>query len=385
MAVLLYAAMRLALAVGLLLPIAACDCGGRRQDAATVAPDKPVERPGDRFRAALGVARRHELKRDFAAAIASYREALAIWPASPRVLDSIAKAELAAGDAAAARRSIDQAAAIAVDNKTRALIAWTDGEVAKAEGDPVRAARALRRSHDLLPRTETRTALGKQLERPTLGSLSPLPLDGPYADLPAACAALRPTSPATDWACDPDKGAELGGPNKVDPVTGPFRSAWIFEAGSAARPDCVLALKVDEKWWTLELAPGCRGEGITVRSNHLAVTVPAGGGQPTLYVEQAVTAHWKEIAHDGAEAEVDDADVFVVRCGVGPSRRPSCTPHIPRASKRTMIRDGATDVHEPALAYSIGEGDAVVLASEEPRRLEGTVRDLLGVHPMEWP
>src|SRR5690606_39507933 len=77
----------------------------------------------------------------------------------------------------------------------------------------------------------------------------------------------RHTSFSRDWSSDVCS-SDL---NKLEPVSGPFAEARIFEVGTPLRSDCVLAVRLGKRWWTLDLRPGCRGPGVTFASKDLAV------------------------------------------------------------------------------------------------------------------
>jgi hypothetical protein len=368
-----------------LLP--ACNSCGKKERGGEgepkTAPTAAADSPGARYRAVLGRARSHEVRGEFSEAAAAYREALTLSPGAPRALDALARALLGAGDLPAALAAATEATERAVDARSAAMAHFTRYRVLSKQGDVAEARRALRRSHDLLPRGETVKALEGEADLDKIDLLTPLPVEGPLA-LADLCKGRAPDPAPAGWTCDPDQGRDDVGINKLDPVTGPFAEARLFEVGTPARSDCLLAMRTDAQWWVLDLLPGCRSATTSIQSKDLAIAQPQTGGPPHLVSEIEVTARWSEISPDGLDSEVEDIDRFTVLCSVGPSKVPTCTPHIPLSSRRTVSKGGTTTSHEFNVDIGFGETGGLKLAYDDPQSLDKAVRELLGVHLLDW-
>jgi hypothetical protein len=347
--------------------------------AAPAAPAKDT--PGARYREAVARARGHEVRAEWQPAAAAYREALAIVPGSPRALDALAHSLLGAGDLPGALAAAEEAIAHAADTRTLATAYLGRARVLVAMGDEAGAARDARRTHDLFPRGESRALLEQVGSKPA-GYFSPLPAEGPFADLAALCKQRTPPPPPPGWVCDADKGSDIG-VNKVEPVDGPFAEARLFEAGTPERSDCVLAMRTGKTWWAHELRVGCRAAGVTLVSKDLAVAKP-NNEPPHLLVRSEVTARWTQVDSDGAELAFEDLDAAITMCGVGPSKAPSCTPAVPIGSRRTTRKDGGAP-ETAEFKLDIGWGTSgLTIGSKEPGKLDRAHRELLGVHPIRW-
>ncbi len=352
----------------------------------------------DRVRSAVAEGRRLHGAEDYAGAIESFEQALALLPDDARTLSELGWAQIFAGRLEAAESSLHRAeAGVGDDDRLRASILYNLGRVAEARGDEAVAIEAYQRSLRLRPHPATyrhlsglaggtRYAFGPAVRR----------LQGPYARLGELCqeerrltAGQRNESEGETFGCLLDAAKGLGGDAVEVPRARGLDAPWTGLRFVEVRPNPFTArfhaaLRTEAGWFVLpEVAAVSRGvAGTTERVTRLvARTEPlfeSKGPQVVLEVE----TRW--VAQDGGGRELESETHRVeFLCGLGPSGMPSCTGALPRATQaRRREAGGARQTRWAVERQSRPEG--VIVLSGDVATLDEPAAALLGEHEVEF-
>jgi tetratricopeptide (TPR) repeat protein len=369
-------------------------CGGRdglraprpvdeaRGTAAPAASAPPARVDEAAYRAALRQGRALSEKRDYRAAMAAFEQALQHQPGAGEALSELGWAAFRAGELDRAVAATRQAmAALVTDNAAHAAALYNLGRIFEARGDAAAAVIAYRRSLRLRPHHAVEERLVKLASSSGMSVYEaslPYPLQvrmlrGPYASIKAYCKELERSASDDGATCDVnyDSASGLtGGPHRIAGPPAPYDAVEIF-ASEELDGYCNLAISVAGKWYIDERTLECFSEraraSIEVTARELAVRDVMPGGHPEIALRVEVVAETDpEALEEEPEVIERTATTYQVYCGVGESRRPTCTGAIAVArteseKKPSGKRFRVTAQHE--LTLRAGAAELVV----EPR------------------
>lgn len=278
-------------------------------------------------------------KTDLAAAIAAFTQARQLAPEDPDILSELGLAQLLAGDFDLALDTTSAALRAALTPAQTAGPAYNLGRIEEAAGHTDQAVTAYELAVAARPSPEVKRRLDAL--KAALGQGQPQPLAGPFASLPALCAALQKTQHVADekdgscgaepceYACPlPDLGRLTAGlpppldevrvfwsrlrSRPKDPDAGPAPEQWSGE------PRCGFvnaAVRLGKQWYVApSLDSFCRSSDRQggVKLTRIAIEPVGAGRLIALHLDST-----QDYRSGGAEL------ASLTLLGVGPSKKPS--------------------------------------------------------------
>jgi Flp pilus assembly protein TadD len=316
---------------------------------------EPIASPPGRdeaaYRAALVEGRRLHHKKEYAAAVKAFDQALVAAPDDARALFELGWSAMFAGDLARAESVTRRVLAESHDADIRGGAFYNLGRILERRGLVADALASYhqslveRRNATVTERLEKLQAAAAHVE----DSLRAQPLAGPYPTLAAYCSAHVPAE-TSRFVCDAasDELGEYEGPPAIVTPSAPYEEVRIFvtasplfDSGEVGSGEVFyhLALRTKAGWFVSdELAtvynPGAFGISASIETSAFAERQVIPGGAPEIVLRFAVSVRDSNMA--GAEANFTNSTAELV-CGIGASGAPSCTRPLEIAS------DGGVD------------------------------------------
>lgn len=339
--------------------------GAGQPAAAETAPKVAAKLSADeqaRLRSLRDEARAAAKKNDHAAAAAATERALALQPGDDRLLSELGWQRFLAKDLVRAEAATRQA--IAVGGRARPASLYNLGRILEEKGDKPAAAKAYQESLALRPNRTVQQALAR-VDPSAAVAASPAPRGSDDALAPEA---LAPG--AAEARCEVVA--------KSDAAIGAISGARVVSCGDDYEPRYQLVLDVAGQSFLHSLhVDEPAGGNLSVHAR-----LGTSGGHLLVTVVRSESTHGGRDKR-GEQSWLHTVEEFVSVCGVGPSRKPHCTPQLQVSfseDKDDVVR-GAWElrltVSRDALSLEVG-GPGRKKLPAEPRRM-------LGRHPLVFP
>jgi tetratricopeptide (TPR) repeat protein len=369
------------------------------------------------YKKALNEARELQKKKDYAAAVAAFDKALALFPDDPRAMSEKGWAQFFAKDLASAEKNTRDAIGRTTDKNLLGSSYYNLGRIQEERGQTPDAIASYQESLRVRPENKIvkerlATLNAAVTERDPFAGEALL---GPFPTLKALCAEYaKGNHDGETVTCefkDDNTPGEGTGPDEGSrpAITGSsaLAAARVFstplnpssEDGWSMESYFHLALQTKDGWFLVKeieyvYNPGAFGISESFILNKLEFKDIIPGGAQELLVEFAYSRNDSDMGLNEYES---GTTTLVMVCGVGASGKPSCTKGfaIAENAERAIISEeeeaSGEYTHDGlykfswSLGYSFSAAGALELSGTASKEMNPAVTASIGSHPLSFP